>query len=229
LIASRRRAFDFSLLSEYSEDAIKERVLALTDADLSIPKSTLISHLQNDFAVQMPKIAWNEAKVMQSQIHDSCWELKLVAPMRDVSCVAWSIEWPSTQEVAFEPDPEGNSLTVRQRCSGNDAAAARSVFEGCIADFQANFDEAAKDVERFNVAVPYLVSMWLEARLHDLPEARQGGAEASSSNAVGRMLDKMVADGQLTAVFAFDAAAGRLRQRYFASGRSRSSGDASSD
>ncbi len=193
---SFRKSIDLLLLCELSEASIRERVLATPIQELRGSRSALINRLHIELLIRMPQIDWNGAELVERLLDDDGWELRLVAPMCDPSWVAWSIVWPSDDEDAtYEPDSEQNRLVITQRLWGC-TAEVRSEFEHSIQQFQVTYEQAAKEVERFNAAIPYLLSRWTEARLDGsslVTDIKSAETAPLPSKGISRMLEKMVA------------------------------------
>lgn len=211
--------FDQSLLYEHSEAGVRGLVSKLPEDELHGCRASLISRAVPRLRIRMPTYSWMEATWQVRQITEGEWEVFMTVPIDDPCCVAWSINWPGpVGRFDYDADWESGRMTVAQRSFSPTENGAREDFKSSLACFHAHLESAAADVERYNAALPYLISIWVEARLDGLnvgvnkeerktdPWAREQYREA---------LDQLVAEGKIVFVEEIDPQTGKLRKRYF--------------
>ena len=133
----------------------------------------------------------------------------------------WSIAWPSEEggEIpGYAPDSENNVLIVSQVIDAETEDAAKQAFAARVDAFNANLLKASLDIERYNAALPYLISIWTELRLDGYPVTPTGMEDSVAAGRLGVItatLEILVAKGNLTFIEEIDPSTGELRKRYF--------------
>lgn len=218
--ARRDRYFDVSLLTEYSEGEVREAIASLSASDVAQERGCLITRLVPKLALVAPLIMWTEADVSCEQCSQGLWNCTIVAPMADPKYTCWSVEWPAVEDEAcdYAPDADEGVFVVRQKIVAHSEAGARDRFSALLDAFQMNLVKVSAEIERYNAALPYLLSLWAEVRLDGFPVDYEGLSSsifAIKKELYGKVLEDLVAEGELAFLEEIDPKTGKLRRRYF--------------
>lgn len=211
--------FDADGLKRLAEDLIAEVVADLSMSEVCSSCAALVSSLGAELHLQAPRMIAERSseKVLD---HLGGHIVIIDVPLDDPDGLASLINPPDMAEpVYFERGITEDSLTVTGRFPGCSEGEAFGQMSQAISQFQVNIDKMAQQIERYNAALPYLISAKIHERVDELSElTRPDDVEADSpptKDEIKAVMDELVEEGKLLAVQEVNAETGELQTRYY--------------
>ena len=146
----------------YSEVGIVEAIQGLGWDELSASNPMIVGQLQTKLSIILPTISWRDQRVQYKRTSDGS-EMFLWVKVHDPNLVLPFVRWPR-QADDYSPNSEKGSLTVSVSLSNMAPEGAWCVFQDRLSEYKQNLPTAAVEIERFNHAVPYLISAYADQR-----------------------------------------------------------------
>jgi hypothetical protein len=170
--APQQVGFNLPFLFEINESEVFRRVQALSRSDLLLDKACLISRLVRDLTIVTPTVRWDlgEPKCGFESVFDPAaeelrWRVSCTFAIEDPTYILIHLNWlGSTDPRDYDPDPEGRRLKVAQTVAAKSEEEAIALFQISINALRAELERVAGELERFNQALPYLLSLQIAVR-----------------------------------------------------------------
>lgn len=167
---------DLLVMFECSEAMIRDRVLALAKSDLHMDMNDLVASLLPEFLLTPPDIDWPNSQVtieeILNNINFSMWRIELSVPIGDPTYLLSYVDWLPDGDGDYYPDQERGRLMLAEHIQCETIIEAQLQFDTSIQCFKAVLENVLHEAERFNDAVPYMISKWAEVRRQQLNLAR---------------------------------------------------------
>ena len=159
----------FGMFMEMAESQIGQ---AVADCDLTDERSLVITRLLPSLAIRPPKIAWSSADYNCVDMGQNRWRHSLIVSVDDPSCTLWSIEWPYHDPAAahFSAEPDSGMLIAVETIEADCQESSHRVFTNALERFKTNLLRAQLEFDRYNAALPYLISSSIDHKLN-FPQA----------------------------------------------------------
>lgn len=212
--------FDAEGLRRLGEGSIANAVTDLNMSEVCSARAALISRLAAKLHMQAPRLLAERSseKVLD---HLGGYIVTIEVPLEDPNSISSLINPPDIVEpIYFEQGPTAGTLIVTGRFPGCSEDHAFARMSQAISEYQENIDSLAHFIERYNAALPYLISAVVQEKVDDLSElTRPDDEEADRPPTKGEIkavMDELVEEGKLVAVREINADTGDLQTRYYA-------------
>lgn len=166
--APDRAGCDLPLLFEFSESDVFDKVWKLPAAELHSDKCLLIARLLGTLRVLAPKVEWNEGSLrcVPERCADPRWRVSKIYPVHDPNWILPYVEWSGSADPRdYDPDPEKGCLLLARSVLAATAEEAGCRLEDSVREYRSELKRVATELDRFNGALPYLISLQIAHRL----------------------------------------------------------------
>jgi hypothetical protein len=210
--------FNFEAVQQLGTGAIEQLVATLSVPDVFSPRSALISRLRPKLLMQAPELRLDDAAESEMVVDggEPSLHVEIEVPIDDPSGLARLVNRPNVSDlIEFRVDEE-NGL-VRVVGYFNDLTKEYAFLElaQALSEYRRNIDRMAQQIERYNTALPYLISASIQARVDEHPDLAWPGAKPRTRIEIQCVIDDMAAEGRVVAIYAPDSLTGELRLRHY--------------
>lgn len=160
--------FDFEGIKRRGEEAATAAVENLSTSQLCYPRTRLIEVLCANLELQAPQLLLDQA-VDKPGDSDGFTRVREV-PLEDPGALASLINAPVMPPwMEFDVICGPARVSVMRYCSDSEQDDSNDLSEAVFA-YKRNINLASEHVDRFNSALPYLLSALIEDRLDPMPD-----------------------------------------------------------
>jgi hypothetical protein len=168
-----RPSSNLPILFEIGESIIRDRIFELQITDFIAPIEDLISSILPDLLLVPPHIDWDNGQfkfeyVPTVNADSHWWRLQLLFPFDDPTDILTYVDWLPDRDGDFYPNQATGQLMLAERIACETCAEAMFQFDASIQSYKADLSRVWIEAERFNDAVPYMISRWADVRKQHL-------------------------------------------------------------
>lgn len=213
--------FDFEGMRQRGEDAAIAAVADLSLSEVCAPRSTLIDRLRTRLDFRVPEIFLDKAAETVGDIEGFVC-ISIEAPFDDPSGIASLINSPALiPPMDFHVDVEGGQVSVHGYY-GELSVDGRDQLWEALSEYKRNLDLAAEQIERFNAALPYILSVIIQDCMEGQSRLPRPDDELTreppTKGNFHETLAELVQEGRIIKAQGINAKTGGSWTRYFAAG-----------
>lgn len=165
VMQSAGKYIDHAVFYEYSYWEVCDAVSAVPLGQLW-NRNRLIKELTQKLSLTSPTIDWFRSEISFENVDHHRWAITLIAHRADPNCILSFIKAPrhSDELIEYEDDWQGEQLILKLTICANSVQSTKRALDNWLHFYRLNVDQACRDVERYNAALPYLISVELGKR-----------------------------------------------------------------
>lgn len=210
--------FDFEAVQRRGVDAIEQLVAKLPVRDVFTPRAALISRLSPQLLMQAPELLLGDAAECERIVGvcEPCLRIEVEVPIDDPSGLAPLVHRPNVSDsIDFKIDDERGLVRVVGSFNDLTDAYAFVKLADALSEYRRNIDRMAQQIERFNTALPHLISVAIQARADEHPDLAWPGDGPRTTVELHCLIDDMAAAGRVVAIYGTDPQTGEAQLRHY--------------